>query len=390
MNTMQKNASNMSSRLAIVTPVFPPYHGGMGSVAARHAALFAQRGYDVSVYTPQYDGKSTDAQRDGYTIHWCSPTFAYGNAGHIDLQQAFTDNDIVHLHFPFYFSAEQCMRLRKQFPEKRFFITYHMDPIGTGLKGLFFWLYARVMTPRVLPCADAIFVSTREYAEAGSNGAYFRAHADRVVEAPFGVDFERFYSEQPNRDTLRLQNRLDEHLPIILFVGGMDTPHYFKGIPVLLEAFEKCQERAQLVLVGDGDRRSHYEALARKSAKSNVIHFVGSADADTLPHWYRAAALFVLPSINRGEAFGLVLLEAMASGTVAIASDLPGVASVLAHGKAGELFPAGDSTALAQKIDRLLANPNYHKQLSASGHAHAQLYTWSRMADLYASWYTSS
>ena len=97
------------------------------------------------------------------------------------------------------------------------------------------------------------------------------------------------------------------------------------------------------------------------------MFFIGSVDYDYLPKWYNTADVFVLPSRNRGEAFGLVLLEAMASGVVCIASNLPGVRTVLAQGNCGILTTVDDVDGLAKSITNVLQDIPTRTRLAQAG-----------------------
>jgi glycosyltransferase involved in cell wall biosynthesis len=107
------------------------------------------------------------------------------------------------------------------------------------------------------------------------------------------------------------------------------------------------------LLVGDGDLRSQYELRSRGLGLGDRVRFIGRISDQDLPDVYRAADFLVLPSETRGEAFGVVLLEAMASGKPVIASNLPGVRSVVADGIDGLLVRPSDSVALAEALDRM-------------------------------------
>ena len=147
--------------------------------------------------------------------------------------------------------------------------------------------------------------------------------------------------------------------PTILFVGGMDQAHHFKGVTVLLEALlliKKSGLMVQAIFVGDGTLRESYTERARGMGLADAVRFVGSASESELPFMYNAADLLVLPSTTKGEAFGMVLLEAMASGVPVVASDLPGVRTVAAEG--GILVEPNNPHDLAEAIYGYFANGN--------------------------------
>jgi glycosyltransferase involved in cell wall biosynthesis len=177
----------------------------------------------------------------------------------------------------------------------------------------------------------------------------------KIVEIPFSVDTARFKPA----DTSQSRGGDCDGAFKILFVGGLDKAHYFKGINVLLDALsllDKDKENWQMEVVGGGDCQTQYENRARELGLSDKVIFSGMATDEELPKKYQAADCFVLPSINKGEAFGIVLLEAMATGLPMIASDLPGVRKVFTGGQEGLLARPGDAEDLKEKIKYLMEN----------------------------------
>ena len=139
--------------------------------------------------------------------------------------------------------------------------------------------------------------------------------------------------------------------PLLLFVGRL---RYYKGLNYLITAMQDVP--ATLLVVGDGPMRREWEELARRLGVADRVHFeAGVANAD-LPAYYHAADLFVLPSCQRSESFGIVLLEAMASRLPAISTELgTGTSWVNQHGETGLVVPPADSAALAAAARTLLA-----------------------------------
>ncbi len=90
---------------------------------------------------------------------------------------------------------------------------------------------------------------------------------------------------------------------------------------------------------------------------------------DELPSVYRSADLVVLPSLDRSEAFGIVLIEALASGVPVVASDLPGVRSIIENGRNGFTFETGDSADLAAKITLCLGDENLRLRMASAARA---------------------
>jgi glycosyltransferase involved in cell wall biosynthesis len=141
----------------------------------------------------------------------------------------------------------------------------------------------------------------------------------------------------------------------VLAVGRLS---YYKGFDVLLDALARVPS-ASLLLIGDGELRAPLRAQAERLGLGARVRFAGKVDDATLEAAYRACDVFCLPSIDRAEAFGIVLLEAMRAGRALLASDIPGsgVGSVVRAGETGELVPPRDADALARSLAGLAADP---------------------------------
>ncbi len=305
-------------KIAQVTPVYPPYRGGIGSIA---------EGY-------------TDRLRAlGHTVEVFSPWLRIGNAGFLSLSQLrrLKEFDLVHLHYPFFGGAELIAVCGGLPP---CIITYHMDAMAGGVKGKIFELHRKFLQPLILAKASKVLVSSLDYAKHSGLAPFFAKYPERVTELPFGVDVPSATSVP----TVPSQ---------LLFVGGLDTAHAFKGVSVLLQAMRELPE-ARLQIVGDGNLRQSYEAQARELGIENRIEFLGSLSPQALQQTYRNAAIHVLPSTSRAEAFGLVTLEAASHGIPSIVSDLPGVRTLVQDGVTGFRTSLGDVPALAQAISHLL------------------------------------
>jgi len=102
------------------------------------------------------------------------------------------------------------------------------------------------------------------------------------------------------------------------------------------------------------------------------MHFMGNISDAELPRYYRMADIHLFPSTERAEAFGLVALEAAASGVPCIASDLPGVRSVVLHGETGVLVPPGDAEKLREAIVLLLDQTELRQKFGFSARKRAE------------------
>lgn len=348
-------------KIAHIVCRYPPYYSGMGNVVFEMASRLARRGHEIEVFTPQYETEdewSAELQERADYARRLAPSLAYGNAARLaQIGRELDAFDLVHLHYPFFGTAGLVRRWKKNHPARPLVVTYHMDTRAPGWKGLFFRWYSAVWLPRILGSADALLASSFDFIASSQARQVFEANREKSYELPFGVDTQRFQPrERPN--ALLVRHQLSPDIPVVLFVGGMDEAHAFKGVPVLLDALLLLKRQGvaiQTVLVGDGNLRESYELRAIAYGLKDRVRFAGQVGDDELPYYYNLADLLVLPSLHQGEAFGMVLLEAMASGVPVVASDLPGVRTVARE--AGEVVPAGDATALQIIIAQYFLNP---------------------------------
>ncbi len=334
-------------RIAIVTPVYPPYRGGIGTVADHDATRLRALSHSVEVFTPSH--KVPSSVEAGITR--LQPFYAWGNGAVLfNLVTTLRGFDVIHLHYPF-FGSDILAAFAARLWNIPLVVTYHMRPKASGILGFTFRAYRFALERFVFQSPKVVLVSSKEYAQ--EHGVKHR----RIETLPFGVDTKRFVPG--NRSTARGTFGLSEDIPTILFVGGLDRAHYFKGVDVLLSACKDITTPWQLLIVGDGNNRATFEQLASTLGIRDHVYFAGSVPFEDLPQAYQAADVHVLPSIDRSEAFGLVTLEAMASGVPSIVSDLPGVRSLVVVNETGALVPPGDCAALTFALDRFCRDRNF-------------------------------
>jgi glycosyltransferase involved in cell wall biosynthesis len=335
----------------------------MGRVAFEYTERLRRHGHDAQVFT-----LAPAVADDPPHVHRLAPAVRVGNAGLAPAIAARTaDFDVRHLHYPFFGGAEFLAAAR---PSSPLVVTYHMDATADGWKGRVFDAHAQVLLPRILRRASRILVSSSDYA-AHSALSRLTDRREQIEVHPFGVDLERFKPAHDDRDRSTLGMGRDDL--VALFVGGLDAAHAFKGLPVLLRALAlPASAPWHLVVVGDGDRRASFEATAAELGLRSRTHFAGDVPEDALPSFYRAADVHVLPSTAKAEAFGLVALEAAASGIPTVATNLPGVRSVVCDGETGVIVPPADDHALARALQRLERDPAWRRALGVSARIRAE------------------
>ena len=194
----------------------------------------------------------------------------------------------------------------------------------------------------------------------------------RIV--PNGIDTARFRPDQPIVEELRSAG-----MATILFVGRMEQR---KGLPTLLDAYARLRHlRAdvRLVVVGDGPMRWAYERRCEADGVPDVT-FLGHVSGQVLPRIYASSDIFCAPATG-GESFGIVLLEAMASGVPVVASAIPGFSQVISSGSEGLLVPPRDPRAWARALDTLVADRAARRRMGETGVRTARGYDWRVVVD---------
>lgn len=253
--------------------------------------------------------------------------------------------DLVHVHSPYPLGEVANWLLGRG---KATVITHHSDVVRQ--RG---WLrlYAPLLR-RVLSAADCIIATNPPYLE---TSRWLQPVRDRCVVVPLGVDVTRFTPPAaiPPCNPLRL-----------LFVGRL---RYYKGLDVLLKALVNLPN-VGLTVVGDGPQRAAWHEQAYRLGLSERVTFVGDVPDAALPDYYRAAHGFVLPATARAEAFGTVLLEAMACGLPCVTTELgTGTSWIVQDQITGWVVPPNDVEALAGALAALVANDTRRRQFGLAG-----------------------
>lgn len=220
---------------------------------------------------------------------------------------------------------------------------------------------------------------------------YFIAKADRVISVskcaatfienllgndvesiiiPNGVNVHRFHPPKNEVDT-----------SLVLFVGRLV---HRKGVHVLIKAFSRVVEEeaeAKLLIAGEGYMKPFLQMRVKQLKLEGKIKFLGKISEEKLANVYRSSRIVVIPSLYR-ESFGMVALEAMASGRPIIATRVGGLPEIIQDGKNGFLTPPGDHEKLAEKIVQLLSNPKMANEMGFLGRKIAvENYSWDTVAE---------
>ncbi len=339
-------------RVTLTSPCYPPNLGGVEIHTQNLARRLAKR-HEVCVVTSSgQDEKLRVMEVPSLPIPY-SP---------IPLKFPSIRAEIYHSHIPSPFFAWEVHR-RGLRPHV---VTYHNDVVvPERLNG--FKIPRRIgevvekinenVTLPILESADAIIATTKSYAKTSPILQQFN-----VEIVPNAVEVERYeYCEDKGN--------------YVIFVGRLVE---YKGLGTLIEAMGIVQREidARLVVVGDGEDRDRFERLAKDVGVE--AEFLGRVEERRKIELIKRAKILVLPSKSRLEAFGIVLLEAMACGTPVIGSDIAGVGEIAREG--GMVFH--DVYDLAEKIAKLLENDRLARYLGKKGRrAVEERYDWGKVIE---------
>lgn len=264
--------------------------------------------------------------------------------------------DLVHLHFP---NPTGDLAYLLSGCRAPVVMTYHAD-IAKPWPAL--RLY-RTVFERLESRIARIIVSSEVYLR---SSRFLARHQDKCIVIPYGIDPEPFALRDREAEAVR-RLRQEHGSPMVAFLGVLRP---YKGLPVLLRAMAKV--RGHLLIVGRG-HAGELEGDANQLGVADRVSFVAEVSETQRRLLLHACDVFVLPSLNRSEAFGIVQLEAMACGKPVVSTDLPtGVSVVNQHGTTGLLVRPDDPEALADALNRLLVDQTLRRSLGQAGYSRVE------------------
>ncbi|MEO1287404.1 MAG: glycosyltransferase, partial [Chloroflexota bacterium] len=237
----------------------------------------------------------------------------------------------------------------------------------------------------IVEWADRIIAATP--AEHSQLMWLYRANRRKIGIVPPGVNTERFYPRSEARAKAELG--IDDSKKMLLFVGRIEP---LKAIDSIIHALNVIRANAPDILeqicftvVGgdphdstDGEMQ-RLQSLTREYGLSDVVDFVGAKDQNLLPAYYAAATAVIMPSDY--ESFGMVSLEAMATGTPVIASNVGGLSYLVKDEQTGYLVPVRQADVIAERITRLVTDDTLARSMGDNAAELAKQYAWSNIAD---------
>jgi len=356
-------------RIALVSAYDYAHPGGVTEHVRHLAAGLRRRGHDITVFAPCSDADYADTHPDFVRVGRPFPIPMHGSVARITVSFHLTNRikhyvrdgnfDVIHYHEPLMPVLPVTALRYSQTVNVGTFHAFARSNVGYYYGKPLLKRYVRRLNARI-----AVSVPAKEFVEHYFPGEY------RVV--PNGIDVQRFRNQPP------LPEFADGKCNI-LFVGRLE---YRKGLGYLLRAFAQLKRSypaIRLIIVGDGPLRRWYgNFIARKQLEDVVT--AGYVSSDELPRYYASADIFCSPATG-DESFGIVLLEAMASGKPIVATDIAGFRHVLTHGREGLLVEPKNKRQLATVLEALINGPTLRRDLGVAGLRTVQQYDWERVID---------
>lgn len=281
------------------------------------------------------------------------------------------DPDVVNGHLPVPYMADVAARVTRDRP---FVLTYHNDAVGINTTTkLLVMAYYRFLGRGTIRRASWIITTSQHYA---AHSPFLEGYLSKTSAVPPGVDVATF---NPALDSNHIRNKHGLNGHIILFVGQLNKAHRHKGLPILIRALRSLDPNVTLVVVGDGNWRSHYATYARRIGVQGRVVFAGLIPEEELPLYYRGADLTVLPTLTDAEGFGMVLAEANACGRPVIGTNVGGIPSVIQDNYNGFLVQPGDLHGLVETIRAVLSDEELADRMGHNGYQMVKSqFTWAQ------------
>lgn len=294
------------------------------------------------------------------------------NLRYPSLKSLIADSDVVHHHYPFPTMEFTLLRYLKKMPNKKFIITWHAN-IKNSRWSWIEQIY-NPMIEKLLERADAIIITSPQLLKAST---ILQKYNEKVKIIPLSFD-PKYSSVQSKKYPL---DRCFE----LLFVGKLRK---YKGVEYLIKSIENLG--VKLTIVGNGEELQSLTALVQDLNIGDKVAFVSNADDEELAECYKKADLFVLPSINEAEAFGVVQLEAMANALPVINTNLEsGVPFVSLSDYSGITVEPKNSDMLCEAIEKIINNKELYELYSSNALERVKLFSREKLSRAYMEIYRS-
>jgi phosphatidylinositol alpha-1,6-mannosyltransferase len=356
------------TRVLLVTNDFPPRRGGIQSYLHELVGQLVGAGtHELTVYAPKWKGSDDfddEARESGYSVVRHPGTLMLPVPSvSTRMRRLIERNDIDTVWFGAAAPLALMAPLARDAGAGRVIASTHGHEVGWSMLPV-----ARTALRRIGTGTDVVTFVSR-YTR-GRFASAFGAHA-ALERVPPGVDVDRFVPDEVARAKMRARYRLGER-PVVVCVSRL-VPR--KGQDMLIRAMPSIRQRvpgAALVIVGGGPYSSTLRRLAHSFGVGQHVVFTDGVPGDELPAHHAMADVFAMPCRTRGagldvEGFGIVFLEASATGVPVVAGRSGGAPETVLDGQTGLVVDGWDVGAIAASVSDLLADPDRAARMGAAG-----------------------
>lgn len=329
---------------------FYPIRGGVEKVMLDLTQGLSARGFDVDMMAASADGREGTERLSDHGRVIVTRTVTKAKSTMISPDMATTlrrvadDYDLIHIHHPDPMAA---LALRLSGYQGPVVLHWHADILRQRMllqayRPLQHWIRGR---------ADLIVTTSPHYLE---GSPWLQSFRTKTAVLPIGVD-----AVNADGDAVGRLRALAKGRRTVFSVGRL-VP--YKGFDVLIRAARELPDDYLVVIAGEGELRPELETLIAELGLADKVWLTGRISDAERDAWMFAADVFCLPSVERTEAFGIVLIEAMSAGLPLVATEIPGSGTwwVNAHGDSGLNVPIHDHSAMARAILDITSDPQTH------------------------------
>ena len=366
-------------KIALVSPYDFDYPGGVTRHIETLACELQARGHTVKILAPCSSSSEGIGKVEIVPCGRPVPIPTAGSVARVSLsiwlqprlKRMLRDErfDVVHIHEPFMPFLPWVIA---DISPTTTVATFHA--YNEHARRYWFWKPVFNRLARNLDGRIAVSTAARDYVSRHYPGEY------EII--PNGIDVERFSQPAPPLPELH-DGKLN-----ILFVGRLEKR---KGLRYLLGAYSTLKWEfpdLRLVIVGPGTPDADSWRIIGERGVQDLV-MTGAVSDEDLPRYYQAADIFCSPATGR-ESFGIVLLEAMASSTPVVATDIGGYSTVVTHGKQGLLVEPRSEAALVAALRTLVTDASLRRRMAAAGRESVAEYSWEQVAGRVLDLYTSA
>jgi glycosyltransferase involved in cell wall biosynthesis len=359
---------------------YPPHFGGIESVTYDLTEGLNARGYPCDVLCFNENGTSIEEAHQGFKVIRASRSAEFSSTAFslsmpLLLNRLKDRYDIIHVHLPNPMAALAVFLCR---PEAKVILHWHSDIIRQRVIYPFFspleqWLLRR---------ATKVISTSPSYVEGSGNLQRFR---DKVKVIPIGISRERLSVQLDKVSQIRDRYRGKK---IVFSLGRLI---YYKGFEYLIRTARHLDDNAIVLIGGEGPLGPQLANMIAAEGVQEKVTLLGRVNETDLGNYFMASDIFCLPSIERSEAFGVVLLEALQFGKPIVATRIfgSGVSWVNLHDVTGFNVPIRNAEMLAENINALMSDRDRYDRFSKNALSRFQeCFTSDKMVDSFIELYS--